>query len=215
MSFGFTLWNLEHGFVDAALRGWRSTFLTDTDYANLSEGGGRTGAAGKEDFEDMRLTLQETDYGNFLQAEVRVRALLVRALGEGWRSCAYTCVRAHAVGSSRTHWICHAGSTMCQSACARVHPPAVTHAIMQPSLDPKLIGARATSKWVKEFKYFRASATGDLAKFMDFVAYVCARMCNNARALRHCMCTAVAEVCAYSYGHLVGCCACLQVRVHD
>lgn len=41
----------------------------------------------------------------------------------------------------------------------------------QPSLDPKLIGARATEKWVKEFKYFRSTATGDLARFLDFVAY--------------------------------------------
>lgn len=57
----------------------------------------------------MRLTLQETDYGNFLAAEA--------------------------------------------------------------SLDPKLIAQRATEKWVKEFKYFRATATGNLARFMDYVAY--------------------------------------------
>lgn len=39
------------------------------------------------------------------------------------------------------------------------------------SLDPKLIAQRATEKWVKEFKYFRATATGNLARFMDYVAY--------------------------------------------
>jgi vacuolar-type H+-ATPase subunit C/Vma6 len=37
-------------------------------------------------------------------------------------------------------------------------------------LDPKVIGLRATAKWVGEFKYFRASATGPLAAFLDFVA---------------------------------------------
>lgn len=42
---------------------------------------------------------------------------------------------------------------------------------LQPSLDPKLISARATEKWVSEFKYYRATATGNLARFMDFVAY--------------------------------------------
>jgi V-type H+-transporting ATPase subunit d len=42
---------------------------------------------------------------------------------------------------------------------------------LQPALDPKVIGARATAKWVKEFKYMRASASGALARFMDFVAY--------------------------------------------
>jgi Fe-S-cluster formation regulator IscX/YfhJ len=41
---------------------------------------------------------------------------------------------------------------------------------LQPSLDPKLIGLRATQKWVKEFRYFRATATGKLARFMDYVA---------------------------------------------
>lgn len=116
MSLGFTLWNMEDGFVDAMVRGWRSTFLNDLEYTNLKEGGRRTGggASGggegrKEDFEDLRLTLQETDYGSFLANE--------------------------------------------------------------PQLDPKLIGARATAKWVKEFKYFRASATGPLARFMDYVAF--------------------------------------------
>ena len=124
MSLSFTLWNMEDGFVDGLLRGWRSTFLTDAEYANLKEGGKRGGgggggggapggasapAAAKEDFEDMRLSLQETDYGAFLAAE--------------------------------------------------------------PALDPKLIGLRATGKWVRELRYARASATGALARFLDFVAY--------------------------------------------
>ena len=75
------------------------------------EGGRRGGGDSKtkEDFEDMRLTLQESDYGNFLANE--------------------------------------------------------------PRLDPKVIGARATQKWVREFKYFRATATGDLARFLDFISY--------------------------------------------
>ena len=73
MSLDFTLWNIEHGFVEAMLRGWRSSFLTDLEYANLKEGGSRSSSTerkSKEDFEDMRLTLQESDYGTFLQAEV-------------------------------------------------------------------------------------------------------------------------------------------------
>lgn len=35
------------------------------------------------------------------------------------------------------------------------HPPG-----LQAALDPKLIASRATAKWVREFRYFRASATG-------------------------------------------------------
>lgn len=96
----------------------------------MQEGGRRGGGGGdsktKEDFEDMRLTLQESDYGNFLANE--------------------------------------------------------------PRLDPKVIGARATAKWVREFKYFRATATGDLARFMDFIAYeVCRALAGPllVNAARH------------------------------
>jgi len=42
---------------------------------------------------------------------------------------------------------------------------------LQPQLDPKIIGVRATEKWVSELQYFRAGATGDLARFLDFVSY--------------------------------------------
>jgi hypothetical protein len=81
MASHFTVHNMDDGFAEAFLRGLRSTFLTDADYANLKEGGQRGSGSGekaKEDFEDMRLTLQETDFGNFLQAEVR-RGMCVRS----------------------------------------------------------------------------------------------------------------------------------------
>jgi V-type H+-transporting ATPase subunit d len=105
----FSIFNRDDGFLEGFVRGLRSTFLTDMEYVNLKEGGQRGGGDGtREDFEDMRLTLQETDYGNFLSAES--------------------------------------------------------------ALDPKSIAARATGKWVREFKYIRASATGTLARFLDFVS---------------------------------------------
>lgn len=72
MASDFTLQNMEDGFPEAFLRGLRSTFLSDMEYLNIKEGGSRGGSdKGKEDFEDLRLTLQETDYGNFLANEVR------------------------------------------------------------------------------------------------------------------------------------------------
>lgn len=130
MSLGFTTWNIEHGFVDAMLRGWRSTFLTDLEYSNLKEGGRRAGADSKtkEDFEDMRLTLQETDYGNFLQAEVgaaglaqaqaraRVRVLGMARGGHGWRSA-----RAHSSPPPTACAACSRNWTPRSSAPAR--PP--------------------------------------------------------------------------------------------
>jgi vacuolar-type H+-ATPase subunit C/Vma6 len=77
---------MEDGFVDAMVRGWRSTFLTDVEYSNLKEGGRRGDAKAKEDFEDMRLTLQETDYGNFLAAEVRRAAIFSNAGRRGFQT---------------------------------------------------------------------------------------------------------------------------------
>jgi len=106
----FTLFNREDGFLEGLVRGYRSTFLSDVEYSNLKEGGQRgRGEKTREDFEDLRLALQESDFGNFLQSEG--------------------------------------------------------------ALDPKIIATRCTEKWVREFKYFRASATGNLARFLDFVAY--------------------------------------------
>jgi hypothetical protein len=61
MASNFTTHNMEDGFCEAFVRGLRSTFLSDLEYANLKEGGSRGEKTGKEDFEDLRLTLQETD----------------------------------------------------------------------------------------------------------------------------------------------------------
>jgi len=55
-------------------------------------------------------------------------------------------------------------------------------------LTPKSLVHRATAKWVREFKYFRATATGDLARFMDFIAYeVCRALAGPllVNAARH------------------------------
>jgi hypothetical protein len=41
---------------------------------------------------------------------------------------------------------------------------------VQAALDPKIIASRATAKWVKEFKYLRATSVGLLGRFLDYVA---------------------------------------------
>ncbi len=38
------LWNMDDGFVDALVRGWRSGFLSDLEYTNLKEGELRSAA---------------------------------------------------------------------------------------------------------------------------------------------------------------------------
>jgi V-type H+-transporting ATPase subunit d len=52
--------NIDDGFPEAIVRGYRSGILTPADYANLTQ---------CETLEDMKLHLASTDYGDFLQNE--------------------------------------------------------------------------------------------------------------------------------------------------
>ncbi|KAK2559571.1 V-type proton ATPase subunit d 1 [Acropora cervicornis] len=60
MSFQELLFNVDTGYLEALVRGFRSGILTQSDYLNLSQ---------CETLEDLKLHLQSTDYGNFLQNE--------------------------------------------------------------------------------------------------------------------------------------------------
>ncbi|KDO32384.1 ATP synthase subunit [Saprolegnia parasitica CBS 223.65] len=53
-----TTFNIQHGFVEGLIRGYRSGFLDDVDYHHLTQ---------CETLEDIKLNLQETDYDQFLQ----------------------------------------------------------------------------------------------------------------------------------------------------
>jgi len=55
-----SLFNVNHGFTEAVVRGMRSGFVTTEDYRRM---------ASSDTLEDMRSTLEETDYGSFLQDE--------------------------------------------------------------------------------------------------------------------------------------------------
>jgi V-type H+-transporting ATPase subunit d len=52
--------NIDHGYLEALIRGFKSGLLTSTDYANLVQ---------CETLEDLKLHIQSTDYGNFLANE--------------------------------------------------------------------------------------------------------------------------------------------------
>ncbi|CAE7940509.1 vma6 [Symbiodinium sp. KB8] len=70
------LFNINDGFADALLRGYRSTFLRDDEFHHLKQ---------CKSVEDVRLNLQETDYGDFLQEESVVSAKAVKYRGtEKW-----------------------------------------------------------------------------------------------------------------------------------
>jgi len=52
--------NINDGYLEGLLRGFRAGILTSTDYANLCQ---------CETVDDMKMHLSSTDYGNFLQNE--------------------------------------------------------------------------------------------------------------------------------------------------
>ncbi|KAM7441241.1 hypothetical protein ABFA07_009648 [Porites harrisoni] len=60
LSFHELFFNVDNGYLEGLVRGFRSGVLTQSDYLNLSQ---------CETLEDLKLHLQSTDYGNFLQNE--------------------------------------------------------------------------------------------------------------------------------------------------
>jgi len=54
------LFNVDHGYLEGLVRGFRSGILTRVDYLNLVQ---------CETVDDLKVQLQATDYGNFLQNE--------------------------------------------------------------------------------------------------------------------------------------------------
>lgn len=72
---GMTSFSVEDAFPEALLRGFRLGFLTDAEYHHINQ---------CDNLNDVKMNLQETDYGNFLQNEsppltpavIRERALI-------------------------------------------------------------------------------------------------------------------------------------------
>jgi len=66
---GLATFNIHSGFNEALLRGYRLGFLSDQEYHHIQQ---------CENLEDVKLNLQETDYGNFLQNETKISPSTVR-----------------------------------------------------------------------------------------------------------------------------------------
>lgn len=66
-------YNIDNGALEAMVHGWKSGILRAEDYANLTQ---------CESLEDVKMHLQATDYGSFLQNEQRLtaRVIMDRAL---------------------------------------------------------------------------------------------------------------------------------------
>ncbi|KAK6037515.1 ATP synthase, subunit C [Cooperia oncophora] len=54
------MFNIDHGYLEALIRGFKTGLLSQSDYANLVQ---------CETLEDLKLHIQSTDYGNFLANE--------------------------------------------------------------------------------------------------------------------------------------------------
>mmetsp|Transcript_16634 Transcript_16634/g.34122 ORF Transcript_16634/g.34122 Transcript_16634/m.34122 type:complete len:351 (-) Transcript_16634:1137-2189(-) len=57
---GMAAFNVDDGYLEAIVRGYRAGILSSTDYANLCQ---------CENLEDLRMHLSSTDYGNLMQNE--------------------------------------------------------------------------------------------------------------------------------------------------
>ena len=58
--YGDIMFNIDNGYLEGLVRGFRSGILNRADYLNLIQ---------CETLEDLKLHLQSTDYGNFLANE--------------------------------------------------------------------------------------------------------------------------------------------------
>jgi len=69
VSGDMSTFNMHHGFIEAILRGYRLGFLNDSDYRSILQ---------CDNIGDVKLNLQETDYGNFLADVPQVTPSAIR-----------------------------------------------------------------------------------------------------------------------------------------
>lgn len=80
--------NMQHGFPEALVRGFRSGFLADADYHHLTQ---------CETLEDIKMNLQETDYDQFLANESTVTPSIILEKATKKMVTEFQYVRAQAV----------------------------------------------------------------------------------------------------------------------
>ena len=67
---GISTFNINHGFVEALVRGFRSGFLTDSDYSRIQQ---------SESLEDIKMNLKaDTDYMGFLDNDTELSPALIQ-----------------------------------------------------------------------------------------------------------------------------------------
>jgi V-type H+-transporting ATPase subunit d len=85
---GMATFNVLNGFVESLVRGMRSGFLSDADYHHMSQ---------CETLEDVKLNLQETDYGSVLANEAVMTPSILEAKALQKLVTEFHYLRSHAV----------------------------------------------------------------------------------------------------------------------
>jgi len=165
--------NIDEGYLEGILRGYRAGILTSSDYANLCQCETIDGAATHPHAlpracapfcergpaapalysprlrrgADMKMHLASTDYGNFMQNEPGVTTTVLAARAT---------VRAPAQRSTSSFPLppCPSSSPRASSAAPRPCPP-----------------RRPQDKLVEEFEFLRRQAVEPLATFLDYITY--------------------------------------------
>lgn len=91
MSHGdLSTFNMQNGFLEALLRGYKSGFLKDSDYHHLIQ---------CESLEDLRMNLQETDYDQFLAASLALSPMEINKKAMNKMVDEFTFLRESSTGS--------------------------------------------------------------------------------------------------------------------
>mmetsp|Transcript_1785 Transcript_1785/g.2669 ORF Transcript_1785/g.2669 Transcript_1785/m.2669 type:complete len:407 (+) Transcript_1785:62-1282(+) len=85
--------NMLYAHAEALVRGYRKSFLTETEYLNLRNA---------SNLGDVRLSLQETDYGNFLQDQLTLSPKVIREAAQKKMADEFKYIRSQACGELAT-----------------------------------------------------------------------------------------------------------------
>ena len=85
--------NMLYGHCEAMCRGFRKTFLTETEYLNLRNA---------SNLSDIRLSLQETDYGTFLSNQLSLSPKVIREAAQKKMADEFKYMRTQACGELAT-----------------------------------------------------------------------------------------------------------------
>ena len=154
--------NINDGYLEAIVRGYRGGLLTTADYNNLCQ---------CESLDDIKLNLTGTDYGQFLQngrydlSRMRWAVLYSPIFPHARATCCSRCWPYEAVRICRYFFVMSLAARIELTPCVKIMPSDA-----EPSpLHTATIVEKCTQKLVDEFHHMRCQATEPLATFLDYI----------------------------------------------